>query len=398
MKTFIIITAVLIVCSSCDKTTVGQNISRSDTMNRGAKGTESGSGRSGIYLTAVCFDGDYDWRKDSDYGRAAGHILLIRNKETVLSIDAGGDSEVSTAADLHHFVAGHIYTEYFNGTHTIYKKDGEVCLKAEGQEAIRGILARDTVIYVLSEKIPDKGFVLREDWKEILSRKNGTVHGSPADPSFGRCGALYEDEGALCFCYFKRNAGPGQWFIVADGEETEPVVSTSVSKVLDMRRIKGKNCLVTAFSDGRSPVLFLSGRLHDLSKTLGKTAAATDYRLWLDNDRIMVIGTYDGSQTGIWSQRELLRLLPGDCSLHNGPDYISRTAGIVQSINMDGEEPVDLQERYRVMMPRCVEWTSRGPLIALTPDLQGYRPALWKGGILTEYEFNGYFTSVTEVN
>lgn len=400
MKTssiFAPIIVAMLASISCDKITVGNSLKRSDTLRK--EGSRGGADLpSGAFLTAVDFDGDYDWRKDIDYGRAKGKILLFRGEDIILSLNAGGDSGISTAADLHHFSGGHIYTEYFDGTCTIYKRDGEECLKAEGKETVKGILTREGILYVLSEKFPDRGFVLREDWKDVMSTKSGKVHGCTTDPAFGRTGALYEDKGAVCFIYSKTNGGAGQWFIVTDGEEKEVPLQASITKVFDLRCFNGSNSMVTEYTDGRAPVLLTGGRVYDLSKTLAGTKPASDYRLYHEDGRVILTGTFGDRQTGIWYLRELSRTLNGDCSLRYGEGYISRTGGIVENICPDGKSIIPLPKRYRVMMPGCVDWKAGSPAVALTPENRGDKPAIWENGILKEYDFNGYFTSVTKTD
>ena len=57
-----------------------------------------------IFMTAVSFPEDYDWRRDTSLGNVRGSIELYRNGEKILSVPAGSGSRVSLDPDLHHLV------------------------------------------------------------------------------------------------------------------------------------------------------------------------------------------------------------------------------------------------------------------------------------------------------
>ena len=190
-----------------------------------------------IFLSAVRCDPSYDWRRDTAYGGGSAELLLIRDGEVAVTIPSGPDNRVSAAPDMHHIIDGHLYTEYSTGDRTFIGRDGHILFDVEGREFLKGILVRDSTVYTLSEFRSGKGFVLRKDGIPMLVKSEGRIIGDFSDPAYHGSGALYRDEGRICFSYLSANGG----MIVRDG--VERCVTASPEGVQDIRSVKGKDII-----------------------------------------------------------------------------------------------------------------------------------------------------------
>ena len=189
-----------------------------------------------VFMTAVSFPEDYDWRRDTSLGNVSGSIELYRDGERILSVPAGSGSRVSLDPDLHHLVDGHLYTEYCTDGKTVIGLDGEELFSYPGRELLCGLLVEDGDVYTLGQNRSGGGFSLRRNGGEILSRKDGyiAVHMS-ASPEYPT-GALYRVSGHLYFSYWEAGlSGNGRfWYIVEDGEGT-PVDNLGAEGAYDIR-------------------------------------------------------------------------------------------------------------------------------------------------------------------
>ena len=175
-----------------------------------------------VFMTAVSFPDDYDWRRDTSLGNVRGSIELYRNGEKMVSVPAGPGSRVSLDPDLHHLVEGHLYTESCTDNETFIGKDGEVLFSYPGRELLCGLLVENGDVYTLGQNRSGAGFSLRCNGKEILSRKDGFIAVHMSDNPDYPTGALYRDSGHLYFSYWEPGlSGNGRfWDIMEDGEGT----------------------------------------------------------------------------------------------------------------------------------------------------------------------------------
>jgi hypothetical protein len=203
--------------------------SRSDCHNRVSPGSGDGSGDGGgqaveirdttVYLSAVRFPVDYDWRRDTTYGASAYEIILYSDFEPVLSIPFSAEC-ASPDLDSHHIIDGHLYTEAATRERTALGRDGETVVSFEGREIMRGIMPVGSDIYTLSESRSGDGFSFRKNGKVLFKRDGGSVFGDLADPSYRPYGALYKDLDKVCFCYRDGNGKNELYYMVQDGVET----------------------------------------------------------------------------------------------------------------------------------------------------------------------------------
>lgn len=188
-----------------------------------------------VFVTAVSFPEDYDWRRDTSLGNVRGSIELYRNGEKVLSVPAGAGSLARLDPDLHHLMGGHLYTESCTEGETVVGRDGEELFSYPGRELLCGLLVEEDDVYTLGQNRSGNGFSLRCNGVEIMSNGKGCIAVHMSDNPEYPTGALYRDGGHLYFSYRESlTAGSGKvWYIVEDGEETP--VETGAGGVYDIR-------------------------------------------------------------------------------------------------------------------------------------------------------------------
>ena len=225
MKTAFTFFAMLLAALACtpEYFSLNPNVSRNAVL--GESGGHSGSSDSSavipppaadtsVLVSAVEFPEDYDWQRDTAFGQVSGKILLLRGGVRILEIPAGADGKASLDPDMHHLVDGHLYTEYSDGTGTYISRDGERLFTFEGREYLRGLLHMDGHLYTLSQRRDGKGFLLRQDGEVLLDKDAGIVLKSFRDYPDRQSGALYENEGKVCFHYSRGTGSERVWYSV----------------------------------------------------------------------------------------------------------------------------------------------------------------------------------------
>ena len=189
-----------------------------------------------LYMTAVEFPEDYDWRRDTSFGEVSGRLVLFRDSVRILEIPASPGSLASLDPDLHHFVDGHVYTESCSGEETFIGKDGEVLFSYPGRELLCGLVVEGEHVYTLGRNRSGSGFSFRLNGEELFSRPDGGIaaHFS-ARPEY-LSGALYRDGGHLYFSYWQPLEDGGNnraWYVVEDGVESR--VEVPDGRMYDIR-------------------------------------------------------------------------------------------------------------------------------------------------------------------
>lgn len=189
-----------------------------------------------LYMTAVEFPEDYDWRRDTSFGEVQGRLVLFRDSVRVLEVPAGPGSPAGLDPDLHHFADGHIYTESCTADATVIGRDGEVLFSYPGRELLCGLLVEGKDVYTLGRSRSGAGFSLRRNGEELFSRPDGGIaaqySSNPGYPS----GALYRDGGHMYFSYWLPLDEAGEiklWYVVEDGAETR--VEVPDGRMYDIR-------------------------------------------------------------------------------------------------------------------------------------------------------------------
>lgn len=411
MKASRFITAALIAALMAGCEPVGPDSTQEET-GEGARVDENGylDCGAGVYITAVTFEDGYDWQRDTAFGLVSGSIRLYWQEKLILSIPAGPGTEVSLDADKHHFLDGHLYTEYNSISETVIKKDGNEFIRYDGPETIKGIVMRDGDFYSLGQKTGGKGgFSLRKNGLLLMEREAGTLCGSFADPSYGETGALYEDEGIMYFSFYTafKDDSPSterHWYLVKNQTVTEVWLEKEVEEFYDMRMICGEFCRLVSLSGIGGPVMDMDGIQVNLVNTI-QGNMANDYRLFKFRDRPFMSGRYNfgnesnGRYTGLWTSDGMFGLLDGKlrsiCTEGNTAYFISNcNDGSVEILSTSGYR--DGIPRGYTVGPPCSAACRGGKIyILLCPTSEYLTPVVWTPSGAREYDINGFLTSVT---
>lgn len=337
-----------------------------------------------LFVTALCFPASYDWRKDSLYGRVECVLKLFRNGEEVLALAAGPGTKVSSSQDAHHVIDGHLYTEFQGSGGTTLSRDGEEIASWYGAERLCGLLVKDDVLHTLSYGA--KGLVYRRKGAEVLRVADGEPIGGFRQDTWEPTGALYEQDGRICFAFQAPREGRTTVFIVRDGEP-EAVLSAVGAQALDARLLVGspsviynRNGVTRMTHKGESWNLSYTSEMlwEDAGAVLmnGKPVALGRYRCRGDRKSVCCIGRQNQSAT-----------ISGDPA----SVFVLRDSSIV-AVKRDGDIPPDCYYLSR----DCACLSPNGELtMALTPRDISARPYVLCGGEKQEYPVYGFITSVS---
>lgn len=321
-----------------------------------------------VYLSAVRFPVDYDWKKDSAYGAVEAELVLMRNCHEVLSIPVG--AHVSAAADRHHIVDGHLVTEFQSSSMTYIGIDGQDIVTMEGRHKLMGLLQCGDVTYTLTRPMKGEGFCLMADGQKVLSSSGGQIYGSMTEPSYRPNGALYLDKGKVCFCF----SSGGSVFKVIDGKDNLTHLSAATTQ--DMRIIDGAAVSASAIRNGQT---WQNGRV------------------WPITSGYAISGIVSGTPTVFRSKGSIREM---ECT----PDsyiYLDEDHEFALEHSRDGTIKVaetgsahTPEGKWYFFSPRCACMGPSGPALALTPMGEDGEPVAVYEGKSTPVSLNGFLTGI----
>lgn len=340
-----------------------------------------------FYFSAVRFPKDYDWQRDTAYGSAAFELLLFRGDRPVLTLASGSGVPFVPDPDRHHILSGHLYSERMLGGETLIGRDGEELFRFAGREFLLGLLEDGSALYTLSRPAGGEGFSYRKNGELLFYRAEGTPYGSLADPSYGPSGALYRDNGQVCFCFREGRAGGRAHFLVRDGTLTKMDNILPDATVLDIKLHGG-----TAFTLYPS---LLRNRMSEGRIWPERAGYAVTARFFDDAG-----GQFSGFlQSGSWSVQH--RLCTEEAELYHTPEAsfaVSADAdGTVRWYGPDGEGRSAVPCHF--FSPACAVAAGKRLCLALTPKDIEQHPQIRIGGQVQEVDLRGYISRVAvEIN
>ena len=335
-----------------------------------------------LYFSAVRFPGDYDWQRDSAYGSAAFELMLFRDGRPVLTLASGPGVPFVPDPDRHHILSGHLYTERMLDGETLIGRDGLELFRFAGREFLLGLLEDGGDLHTLSRPANGQGFRYRKNGEILLDRTDGTPYGSLSDPSYGASGALYRDEGQICFCFREGRAGNHSHFMVRDGSEMHIGNILPSQTVLDIKLHRGR--VLTLYNE------FLRHRL-------------SDGRLWPRDGVYGVTGRFsDGAGayfSGFLEPRAMSvqnRLCDEEAAL-----YCTAEAAFAVSADRDGtvrwygpEEAAQSGTPCYFFSPACAAAAGKRFFLALTPKDRLRKAQIRTGAQTEEIDLWGYVSRV----
>ena len=331
-------------------------------------------------ISAVSFPASYDWQRDSAYGAVECTLLLYRNGKKELEIPAGPKERISASPDKHHIIGGSLYTEYSDRRGTCIKRNGQTIASWEGPERLLGLLCKDGVTYSLGLSGSGEAVTYRKDGQVVLKLAGASVFGSFGSNGYGPAGALYEDEGAVCFAY-KTTVPGGQTAVLVRNGRPETVMSSPGTDLLDVKSVHGEALVL--YNESRQTRIASGGKTYvpcryvywqegELIEYNGNTAIVGSYRS--GNGRIIEAIGWDGTVMGL------------------GPD--------VSYIYCDGrswhkvEDAPDGRTDCYFFHRHCACQLGNGLAYVLTPRDRTLHPFMQYGSDTVEFNLHGYLSGI----
>ena len=294
-----------------------------------------------VFVSAVEFGSDYDWRRDTSYGAVTARIVLFRDAVRVLEIETDG-VRTSADADFHHLLGGHIYTEGCDRSHTYVGRDGETLFSYSGRELICGLIPSEEGLYTLGQSRSGKGLSLRLNGEMLFEDREGSVSSRMSDSPLYPTGALYKDGEHMYFSYSRPITAGGQgkaWFVVEDGRETQILSDLEGKERYDIR-VRSGDIEISSISSG------------------------DDKRCYSYED-----GPY----------RAML------CLFQDWTFSFSSMRAVI---------PRRFSRTYFMFSWRNAALLGKSGYCAVTPMSEGSQPYLWHDGYATKLPLNGFLTAV----
>lgn len=347
-----------------------------------------------VYLTGVEYPEGYDWGRDTAYGAVSSTLVVFRNGQRWREVPAG----LSGAPDRHRFVDGHLYADHTTDTETVLLRDGEELFRYPGTEALRGFLVREGRVHTLGQDCGGKGFSYRIDGEAVFSRPVGEVLGDLGDGAY-RSGALYEDEGHVCFAF--RDT---EYRMVCDGTSQAVSLPADVEEVFDLRMVGGQcYCTLRRRGSAVQPDLYVEGRRFSLGANQGGKAARL-CRIVPHGENVMVKGYYETAGTVrqyvLWNMSQVERSYPQNLRIYDF--YLSEdTCAFVGTSLSDGKtvlypgEGVQriMEGQYRFLSPSCATLYG-GKFYAALTGTGTTGNILWADGAVRAVPLRGPLTGV----
>ena len=387
----------LLLMQSCEKYSLN-NIYRSDVLGGRGRGADSLSGRensgkadTAVFISAVIFPEDYDWRRDTAYGAVACEVQLFKNGVRQFSARAGADVPISNSPLSHHIFGGHLYTESATASGTVICLDGEPCFSYPERELLKGFLIEKGIVHTLGKNLDGPGFNYRRNGEIVLSKDDGTLFGDFVNPAYGRTGALYMNNGAVSFCFRTASA----CYSVRNGEMQQLRLSVRPARVRDLRQI-GLSCYYVA-DYSTSMLVFTPSRTLTLPTGVAWQSASVfehEGEPWVMADSqsktiCRPIGQTEDPDAGVQFPGNANFVYPGASRIYS----ISSDSGIM-SLRDDDGTLLYIRDSTYFFGPSCAQFAGDKMYVLVNPREREELPFLWQEEKETPIDLHGYLTGI----
>ncbi len=333
-----------------------------------------------LYITGVEYPEGTTWQSDAGSGVEGSKLFLMRDSVRIVELDIGSDYCVSSDADMHRVIDGHLYTDYSTDSETVIKIDGVEALRYSMRERIESMYVKDGNIYTLGVPRSGSGWNYRCNGVNLISRSSGSL-----------LGGLYEDSGQVVFAFMESVSGSSEkrYFVARDGV-VESVCSTeSGTTVEDIMVIDSTFHYVATTSNGN---YYIKGE-ESTSMEETSSKAAVDLKLYYGGKSVFIGGSL-GSGSGVWDDNSLLCEIDGSIlAMTVGKDsWFCVVSGSGLSIYCD-DEGLEVPQGYNFIYTRCICNNGTQCYVGLNRTADNM-PALWIDWQVTDYNFNGIITGV----
>ena len=397
MKGLPVIVFGLLFLQSCEKFSLN-NIYRSDVLWGRNQGRDSLSGRdhtlksdTTVCVSAVVVPEDYDWRRDTAYGAVACEVQLLKNGVRQFSARAGADEPISISPSTHHIFGGHLYTERATESGTIICRDGELCFSYPERELLKGLLIKNGIVHTVGRTLDGSGFNYRRNGEIVISQENALVFGDFVNPAYGRSGAIYENDGAVCFCF--RNSST--CYTVRDGEMLAMRPGIRAARVRDMRLIGSECYYVADFTT--SMFVFSPSRTYTLPTGISWQTASVFSRdgiPWIMADSptktiCRPLEQAEKEDAGMQFSGNGNFVYPGGSRV-----YSVSCDGSIISLRDDNGELLFIRDSTFFFGPLCAQCAADQMYMLVNPRECGELPFIWQGDKEIPCDLHGYLTGI----
>lgn len=355
-----------------------------------------------VYITAVEYPAGYDWEEDPEHGSVDCRLFMLKDGKKLSGIPVGDRYEVSSDPRRHRCIDGHLYTDYASSSETVVKKDGEELFRYPAPELFLSFHVSKGDVYTLGTGAGGgPGFVFR---------KNGEVCSEYPD-AFPLSG-IHEDGDNICFSYWRYSSpvfsgpdDPRDFHLFCGGRDIILCDKWNVLDVLAAEMIGGEIYRVVEVADKKYMLsvgdayypMDISGYHHLASCSFmrGSTEVfvygeLTDYN---GKEAAPVVWTREGVVASFGEYKiSFFTFADGD-TVYSFIGYNERYPSIT---SYAGGEKLFSYGRALAVTARPAAVVSGGKLyFAFTDRDMPRKPYLAEDGVITEYEFNGFFSSVT---
>ena len=329
-------------------------------------------------ISAVSFPQNYDWQRDTAFGAVSCTVELYENDKCVLSLPAGPKNRISPAPDRNHIIDNALYSDYYDRSGTVIKRNGVTVCEWDEQEILVGLLPVDGTVYSLGRSVSGDGFCYRRDGRPVLKSDAGVPLGGFSMDTYGPTGALYLDNGRICFG-FRENDSAG---IVRDGIR-ETIVTDPDAQFLDAKMLNGTPAVLLkhyGFAD-----LFFDGYYTDFA--FGGSVDWLEAGIFMHKREPMIAGRIAtegiGKSTfGVFKDGDYTNLGP-----ETGHIYFENDSWL--PLKSEGS----LKSRYFFFNRDCATCIGGHFVLAMTPR-DGGNPFLLNGSDTLRYKLHGYLSGL----
>lgn len=380
-----------------ERTSGAAGVLPADTLQQEAAGKEKY-----LYVTGIEYPDGYDWHSDSGYGHVACTLFLMKGGERILELPVEDESFISSDHDMHRCVGGHLYTDYSTDAGTVISKDGVEMFRYPDREMICGMMVDGDDIYTLGVPRTGDGWTYRKNGMILMVKASG----HPMTD-------LREDRGKLWFAYAEPIAYDGgvryRCYLAVDGTASPVGVAEDMEAVDDVLLYDG-TLYYTARAEGISGhLVYVGGNIHEVDK--GIADETLDCRVYYDGGSCIYVSgkkCFDssGRYDTLWKNFKYMFSYADNrvAAYYIDGDFINY---ILLTQDSSGRDRMavfrndilvgmgDYEYDHTFLGSQCSCSEDGHMYVALHPVQPGVRPAILLDDEVKEYDFNGYFTSVS---
>ncbi len=354
--------------------------------NSGAGSAEGGASSAttskALYITGIEYPEGVSWQMDAGSGVEGSKLFLMTDTVRLVELDVGADYCISSDADMHRFIDGHLYTDYVTDSTTIIKRDGATVLQLSVRETIESMYVKDGSIYTLGVPRSGSGWNYRCNGVNLMSRTGSSL-----------IGELYEDSGQVIFAFSESVSGSSdKYFVVRDGEAEVVDADGKMSSIEDIRVIDGNVHFVGVLS-GKKGRYYCDGTSYTVMDGTTKNDMSGDLQIYYASGDVFIGGSF-GSGSAVWTGTDLSceidgRILKMTVAKDSYYCAVRKTDGGLSIYCEDEELPVT--EGYSLIYAKHIATDGYECFVGLNRTADNM-PAIWKSWQVTDLSFNGIVT------